>query len=120
MASKKQHEVFNKKVHKLLLSLGAKETGRQMYKYSLETKAGILWIDIHEPQKSEIFSVYCRFEYPDKAKEVLSKWEADRLNPYSGKWNYHQRDAAYLLGALEMNLSDLKLTENDTATTIRH
>lgn len=116
MASKKQHELFNKKVHKLLLSLGAKETGKQFYKYSLETKAGLLWIDIHEPEKSEIFSVYCRFEHPDKAKAVLSKWEQDRLNPYSGKWNYHQRDAAYLLGGLEINLLDLKISENDTAT----
>ena len=107
MASAKQHEAFNKKVHKLLLSLGAKETGQQMYKYSLETKGGLLHITTHEPSKSDIYSVYCKFEDHGKAKAVLSKWEQDRLNPYSGKWNYHQRDAAYLLGGLEINLLDL-------------
>lgn len=108
MASIKQHEAFNKKVHKLLMSLGATETGKEMYKYSLDTKAGLLLLTTHDPEKSEVFSVYCRFENPVKAKEVLSKWEQDRLNSYSGKWNYHQRDANYLIGGLEINLIDLK------------
>ena len=83
MASIKQHEAFNKKVEKLLKGLGAKETGKYGYKYSLDTKAGILLITTHEPERSDIFSVYCRFDEPDKAKEVLSKWEQDRLNQYS-------------------------------------
>ena len=108
MASLKQHEIFNKRVHKLLIGLGANETGESNYKYSLNTKAGELLITTHDAEKSDIFSVYCRFENPDRAKEVLSKWENDRLNPYSGKWNYHQRDASYLLGGLEINLIDLK------------
>ena len=112
MATIKQHEAFNKKVDKLLRVLGAKETGKYGYKYSLDTKAGLLLITTHEPMKSDIFSVYCRFENPGKAKEVLSKWENDRLNPYSGKWNYHQRDAGYLLGGLEINLTDLKVNSN--------
>lgn len=107
MATKKQHEAFNNKVHKLLISIGAKETVKTMYKYTLATKAGDLLITMHEAEKGDIFSVYCCFEEPDKAKQVLSKWELDRLNPYSGKWNYHQRDAAYLLGGLEINLNDL-------------
>jgi len=109
MPTIRQHEVFNKKVHNLLTSLGAKETGKCGYKYSLDTKAGVLLITTHEPEKSDIFSVYCRFDEPDKAKVILSKWEQDRLNPYSGKWNYHQRDADYLLGGLEINLTDIKL-----------
>lgn len=111
MATIKQHEAFNKKVDKLLISLGAIETGKGTYKYSLQTKAGVLLITTHEPEKSDIFSVYCCFDEPDKAKEVLSKWENDRLNPYSGKWNYHQRDAAYLLSGLEINLQDLTVNQ---------
>lgn len=108
MASKKQHEAFNKKVHKLLINLGATEPGQWNYKYLLYTTAGPLYITVHEAEKSDIFSVYCRFDNPDKAKEVLSKWEQDRLNHYSGKWNYHQKDADYLLGGLEINLISLK------------
>jgi len=109
MATIKQHEAFNKKVEKLLKSLGAKETGKYGYKYSLDTKAGVLLITTHEPERSDIFSVYCCFDEPDKAKEILSKWEQDRLNQYSGKWNYHQRDANYLIGGLEINLLDIKV-----------
>lgn len=107
MATIKQHTAFNKKVDELLTKLGAKQTGKFNYKYSLDTKAGVLLITTHEPMKTDIYSVYCRFDEPTRAKEILSKWELDRLNTYSGKWNYHQRDANYLLEGLEINLQSI-------------
>lgn len=112
MASAKQHELFNKRFDKMMQNFGATSPGKWQYKYQLNTKAGLLYLTVHEPHKSEIFSVFCMFEQPQKAKAVLSKWEQDRLNDYSGKWNYHQRDASYLLGGLEMNLSDLVINNH--------
>lgn len=109
MATKKQHEQFNKSVEKYLISIGGNKVDTQCFgfRYKLNTLAGELFVSCHEAENSEVFSVYCRFEQPERAKEVLSKWEQDRLNPYSGKWNYHQRNASYLLNGLKANLSDL-------------
>jgi hypothetical protein len=109
MASKKQHEIFNNKVHKLLIRLGATEPGKLSYKYQLETKAGLLFITTHEPAKSDIFSVFCKFESPGKAKEIVSNNTHESLNPYSGKWNYHQTDSDYLIDRLEANLKNIVL-----------
>lgn len=105
MASKKQHEVFNKKVHRLLIGLGATQPGKWSYKYAIETMAGSLYLSIHEAEKSAVFSVYCRFENPEKAKEIFGDGTYGRLNPYSGKWNYHEYEAENLLQSLETNLT---------------
>lgn len=115
MATKKQVLKFFEAVKALLLSLGAVETGKQMYRYRLDTRAGDLFIDFHEsdaekPKRNDfLYSVFCRFEDPTKAFEVLGTKDMDRLNKHSGKWNFHYTDADYLLSCLEQNLKQVML-----------
>jgi len=97
MATKKQHETFNKQVQDLVNGLGAKESGRGTYKYIIETKAGLLYVTTHEPSDTDIFGVYCKFENIDTAKEALGFWDCNRLNLSSGKWNFMDYDPKDLL-----------------------
>lgn len=96
MASVKMLEAFNKKVVKAIVKLGAKPYKEQghAHRYFIETKAGKLDISLHKEDKpSKIFSIFCCFDDPKKAVEVLSPSNADNLNKHSGKWNYHFRGA---------------------------
>lgn len=106
MASKKQHELFNKRFYKLMDKLGATKPGKYSYQYTLNTKAGLLYLNVHEPEKSEVFSIYCLFEEPGRAKATIQAHELDRLNSYSGKWNYHEYESDGLIERLERNLND--------------
>ena len=92
MASVKMLTAFNKKVIKAIIELGAKPYPNQSFcdQYFIETKAGKLDITLHREDKpSKIYSIFCRFEDPKKATEVLTPYNASNLNKYSGKWNYH-------------------------------
>src|SRR4051812_17025482 len=57
--------------------------------------------------------IYCRFHDVEKAKAVLPHHEWDsRLNPHSGKWNFHFGTAAspfYCLSVFEAELTPLLL-----------
>lgn len=111
MATKKQHEAFNKKIEKLVFSLGG-IVGAKSYKYSIETNAGILNITTHDPEKSDIFSVYCCFDSPTTAVEVfntelLSISGDGRLNVCSGKWNFHSKDEYSLFHEFKNKLTKL-------------
>lgn len=106
MATKKQQSEFNKNVIDYITSIGAvKNLNANVYGYELMTKAGILLITVHEPEKSEIFSIYCRFEDEKKAFEVLG--DDERLNSYSGKWNFHTTFPLHCLYQFETELTPL-------------
>jgi hypothetical protein len=98
MASKKQHEAFNKQAENILVSFGAipNETKyTSMYKWQLQTKFGVLIISIPTPDKGSVFSVYSQFadydQYKDQLKGITDHW----------KWNVHQWEA-------DMAITDLK------------
>lgn len=96
MASKKQHEAFNKRVVKAITELGAKPTNLDsdtFRSFGIETKAGELHISLHTPMTSPVFSIFTRYIDHRKAKEVLEPLGLDKdLNRYSGKWNFHSLD----------------------------
>lgn len=103
----KTHEKFNKNVEKLVMKLGGSVTERpDIYKWQIPTKAGLLMVDVHEPSKSSVFSVFCRFDDVKKANEVLG--DNPRLNKHSGKFNYHVYDAKGLLLLMEHEIKTIQ------------
>ena len=106
MATKKQQSEFNKNVIDYITGIGAVEIhNANVYGYELNTKAGILLIALDEPERSEVFSIYCRFEDEKKAFEVLG--DDERLNSYTGKWNFHNGIAESALNNLKREISHL-------------
>ena len=107
MATKKQQQAFYEDALESAISMGAKNTntGKLCSSYAIETKAGKLNIHFEEPEKSKVFSIFCHFEDVSKAKAVLGK--SERLNQYSGKWNFHTYNATELLFQFESELKPI-------------
>lgn len=112
MNTKKQQAEFKKEATKYLLSINAEaiESQSTFDWYKVDTICGWLKIGLEQPERGEIFSIYGRFEDENKAKEFLPHKMEDRLNPYSGKWNWHSRDAESMLRHFDIELSPLLLT----------
>lgn len=92
MAAKKTVEKFNKDVEKTILKeLGGtvKRTDEWRKQFLINTKAGELMVTLHAPEKTEIFSIFCCFEEPKKAAQIVHE---HNLNTYSGKFNFHNSD----------------------------
>ena len=96
---------FNKKVVKLILSMGGKNITTDQekdYKFSLQinTKLGLLNISLHN-DISEIYSIFTRFECTDLIKDLPN------VNSYSGKWNFHFDDEDVILDIFDKQLSNI-------------
>ncbi len=111
MATKKQQFAFYEDALEFILSIGAKNkhTGELATEYFINTIAGKLNITLHTPEKSQVFSIYCLFDDTQKAVNVFGSDE--RLNKYSGKWNFHGYNAAYTLYEFQKELSKILLLE---------
>ena len=77
--TKKQRERFLAKVKELLLSLGATQKGDE---FTLQTKAGDLWLFPTPNSTKGLGTVFTRFADPEAARQLVD------CNPYSGKWNH--------------------------------
>lgn len=75
-------ERFKQAVADYLASKGA--TTSRFYDFEIETKAGTLFVSPHDNW------IACRFENVEEAKRLLGN--NPRLNPFSGKWNFHYSD----------------------------
>lgn len=98
----KRMKAFKEKVEKILTKLGGKKDG-QFYEWTVPTKAGGLFVSIHE-RPSEIFSIFCRFDDVEKAKELMGK---DSVSG-GGKWNFHMSDEKEILELFEGNLKNIQ------------
>ena len=84
-----------KTVKNYLENIGAKKVDdliTSFSSYELETKAGILKINIDLDIKSTIFSIFCRFNDVEEAKKLVGRNPYDgnyNCNPYTGKYNLH-------------------------------
>lgn len=107
MASKKVQQAFYEKALEYILSIGAKNRniGPLISHYKIETIAGTLNITFHEPDKSDVFSIFCQFVDTDMVNKILGK--NDRLNPYSSKWNFHYMAANECLEIFKNELTPL-------------
>lgn len=81
--TKKQAEHFHKCASERLLRLGFKPTPDGDREFSLDTPLGPLGATPYDDW------IACQFKDVAKAKQHLPHGHADRLNPYSGKWNWH-------------------------------
>lgn len=80
---KKDRERFVKEATQLLLSLGAKEEEGSGYPLTLQTKAGLLRLQVTENTTSGPGTVFTRFDNPKAARELVD------CNEFSGKWNHY-------------------------------
>lgn len=114
MASKKQHESFNKKVIRYLQVIGGERIEKHHFThYKVKTKAGNLEVSLHNPEKGQVFSIFAKFDDEKKALQELqtigNSFSIDRLNKYSGKWNFHLDDSELTLTTFKFELTPLLL-----------
>ncbi len=113
MATKKQHTDFNREVAKYLQSIGAEFE----LSYSIairgsgeiNTIAGVLSVLLLEPERSEVFSIYCCFYDVQKAEQHIPS--INRRNNFTGKWNFHSYDAKELLDEFKEQIAPLLINE---------
>lgn len=79
-------ENFQQSVIEYLVSKGA--THDSFYRFQIETKAGRLYIT---PYENWIAACFADVE---RAKQLLGSSLHGRLNPSTGKWNFHFADEA--------------------------
>jgi hypothetical protein len=84
--TKKQRQLFLTKVTQLLLSLGAKQDGSEAYRFTLQTKAGLLRLHPDEGHTIGLGTLFTRFDDPTAARQLVD------CNKFSGKWNHHYFD----------------------------
>lgn len=109
--SKKMQILFRKNIRNTMLDICAiiKEDTDFRTVYEVDTKAGILRMSTHNDDKGDLFSLFTRFEEPGKACAVLSsrKMDGARLNPFSGKWNFHYGCQLTLLQSFETDIKNI-------------
>lgn len=77
----KQIEHFRDDAERYIRDLGAKDAPPNLSQFQLDTKLGILWISVQDGW------IACCFKDSERAKAANL---GDRLNTYSGKWNWHE------------------------------
>lgn len=88
-AVKAWQETWIRQANGLFTSLGATNVdedgfdGLTFKTWTLETECGPLRVTVYEDWLA------CRFEDVGSAKKTLYSGPHSRLNPYSGKWNFH-------------------------------
>jgi hypothetical protein len=109
MASTAAIHKFNKDVVKSIDEIfGIKTTPpkkAEAVQLHLETKAGTLRITLSKPDPTPVFSIYCRFDDPKQAAEVVTN--TYRLNHYSGKWNFHEMSAEECISKFKSEILDI-------------
>jgi hypothetical protein len=87
--TKKQSKEFNQKVKSLLLEcdfeIAEEKNGREEFT-AFVSGMGNLSVYLYPQNESSVYSICCRFDEPDKAKQFLD------CNPFSGKYNFHRFD----------------------------
>lgn len=106
MKTKKDKLRFQRECARLVLRLGAED--REEYagsrRYVLQTRLGELHLFPFDGWLAT------RFQDVDRAKAELnpkSEWGL-RLNPYSGKWNFHFSDECTVQAALEFVEAEIR------------
>lgn len=98
--SQQSYDRFNKAVTGYLISKGA--TPGEFYALRIETTLGLLHVSPHDDW------IATRFDDVDRAKSVLGSGRDGRLNPYSGKWNFHFADGTPVAEALHYFATNLE------------
>lgn len=114
---KKELSGFIKSVREVLSKANAKlvkedkEKGFEREEYEIETLAGKLTVNFYLNQLF-VFSIFARFEDVEKVNEKMYELElTDRVNKFSGKWNFHYGYAIDCLDFFESELNRILLKQ---------
>jgi hypothetical protein len=99
---KTERQRFVKKVTQLLLELGAKQDGGEVYPFTLQTRAGRLVLHPDGDQRIGLGTLYTCFDDPQAARQFVD------CNRFSGKWNHHFFDGWTVETALHDLSSQLR------------
>ena len=108
MASKIQMAKFNKKVETIVLSMGGTLNSSLPYRWDIQTKAGKLFVRVHEPEAGNLFSIFCCFDNEKLANEMLTESNKSNLNKSSGKFNFHYSDEELCLKIFTSSLKEIE------------
>lgn len=108
MASKIQMAKFNKKVEAIVLSIGGTLNSSLPYRWDIQTKAGKLFVRVHEPEAGNLFSIFCCFDNEKLANEMLTESNKSNLNKSSGKFNFHYSDEETCLRIFTSSLKEIE------------
>ncbi len=100
--TKKQRQLFVAKAKALLLDLGAKQDGGEVYRFTLNTKAGRLLVHPDENDTIGLGTVFTCFDDPRAARKLVD------CNRFSGKWNFHYFDGWTVETAIDDLSAQLK------------
>lgn len=98
--TKPQAKKFNTGVERLVLSNGFSPCDA-FYGWKKDTHFGIVRISTDSQFGSEIYSIFVRFESPEKALNIFN------CNKYSGKYNFHFTNGQYCLDQFQSFLCEL-------------
>ena len=101
--SRKKRQLFLANATKLLLDLGAKQDGGEVYGFTLQTKAGRLRLQPDADQQDGPGTVFTCFDDPQAALQFVD------CNRFSGKWNFHYFDGWTVETAIKDFLARLRL-----------
>ena len=99
---------FNKKVETIVLSMGGTLNSSLPYRWDIQTKAGKLFVTVHETEASKLFSIFCCFEDEKLANEMLTESNKSNLNKSSGKYNFHHSDEETCLRIFTSSLKEIE------------
>jgi hypothetical protein len=99
-----------RKARDYAIEKGAVPTPDGFYEYQLETSVGLLRLSFSEGDF--LASVFSRFEEPERATALIGR---HRMNPFSGKWNWHwsrDDDPELALLSFKADLDRLTVTKS--------
>jgi len=96
---------FTAKLEALLQSnTFASNDAKYGYNWQKVTSVGLILVHSRfNDTGSQVYSIMCRFEEPERAAKILESWGG---NTYSGKCNFHEFDAESVLKQFEMFLKE--------------
>jgi hypothetical protein len=100
---------FAEKVERILEKFGAEENPSAVSTFKLNTKYGTLFITPRTDERSEVFTIFMRFDTLNWKRQELIKaakkhFSTTNLNKFTGKWNVHELDGEAALTHLESKL----------------
>ena len=104
--NKRQLTQFTAKLEALLQSnTFARNDAKYSYDWQKSTSAGLILVNSRfNDSGSQVYSIMCRFEEPERAAKILESWGG---NTYSGKCNFYEFDGVEVLKQFEMFLKEL-------------
>lgn len=80
------------------------------YPYMMNTKAGVMFIQPEVGAGHYTFTMFCIFDDVQEANKIIPA-SNDRLNRWSGKFNFHEPSIAYLTNQFKLEINAIKIKD---------